>query len=364
MTGEQIEEVRESAAAILERAKSGEDFGELARQYSEDTSAEQGGDLGEFVPGQMVPEFEAAAFSLGEGAISDLVQTQFGFHIIRVNQRSLARVRPLEEVRVAIESLLRAEKATSLSASTAQAIAVALASNPDLDAVAGDYGAEVRETGLFARADGLADLPSSTALVDQIFSLEAGEIGTAVGVGSGFAVPMLVGIAEAHPATLAEVRDEVLASVIREKAQALARERGLELELRLEEGESLSGTAAALGLEVITSAPLTRDGSLPGFGSTAALDDQIFALEAGATGSPVTVGTRTIAFEIAERIPPDLELLEANFDVFRGQILDQKRELLFIAYSTGIRERMERDGDIRIDTGKLGDIVESYGHLH
>jgi dihydroxyacetone kinase len=184
-----------------------------------------------------------------------------------------------------------------------------------------------------------------------------------VAVGSGFAVPMLVEVEGSRPATLEEVSDQVLAAVIREKAQALAAERGLELERRLEEGQSLAAAAAALGLEVLTSDPLTRDGSLPGFGSTSALDDQIFSLGAGSTGTPVTVGTRTIAFEVADRIPPDEELLRENFDLFRDQLLAQKRELLFLAYSAGIRERMERDGDIRVDAGKLTDIVESY-HEH
>src|SRR5262245_59287175 len=80
-TPEQVEEIRKKATDVLGRAKKGEDFSKLAQQYSEDSSAKQGGNLGTFGRGAMVPQFEQAAFSLGVGAISDLVQSQFGFHI-------------------------------------------------------------------------------------------------------------------------------------------------------------------------------------------------------------------------------------------------------------------------------------------
>jgi len=87
---EEIEKLKDKARQVLDRAKKGEDFGSLAKQFSEDTTASSGGDLGEFGHGQMVPEFEKVAFSLGPGAISDLVQTQFGIHIIKVNSKQEA----------------------------------------------------------------------------------------------------------------------------------------------------------------------------------------------------------------------------------------------------------------------------------
>ena len=75
---------KNKAVAILAQVQTGEKtFEELARQYSEDTTASQGGDLGYISPGQMVPEFETAAFKLGPGEVSPLVQTQFGYHIIQ-----------------------------------------------------------------------------------------------------------------------------------------------------------------------------------------------------------------------------------------------------------------------------------------
>lgn len=82
-------EVLDKAGEVLAKVKTGEQsFEELAKEYSEDMTADSGGDLGFFSRGQMVPEFEEAAFNLGEGEISDLVKTRFGYHIIKVLEKT------------------------------------------------------------------------------------------------------------------------------------------------------------------------------------------------------------------------------------------------------------------------------------
>ena len=93
-------QVKARAEAVLERAKAGEDFEKLARTYSDDqTSKTKGGDLGYFSPGKMVPEFEGAAFYTDPGKISDIVETKYGYHIIKVEDHTEARERSFEEMK-------------------------------------------------------------------------------------------------------------------------------------------------------------------------------------------------------------------------------------------------------------------------
>jgi peptidyl-prolyl cis-trans isomerase C len=101
---------RAKAEDVLKQARAGADFAGLAKKYSNDTSAPRGGDLGFFPRGQMVPEFDKAAFALQPGQVSDIVETQFGFHIIKLAEKRPARTVPFSEVAPQIEQYLRQEQ--------------------------------------------------------------------------------------------------------------------------------------------------------------------------------------------------------------------------------------------------------------
>ncbi len=108
-TEDERADARETIETILSELQDGGDFEALAREYSEDGTAERGGDLGFFGRGQMVPEFEQAAFDLSVGETSGIVETQFGFHIVRVTDRMDAGTQSFDEVRSQIEQFLGQE---------------------------------------------------------------------------------------------------------------------------------------------------------------------------------------------------------------------------------------------------------------
>jgi peptidyl-prolyl cis-trans isomerase C len=107
-------EARKKIEDIAKRLKAGEDFAELAKTYSECPSSSNGGDLGSFRRGQMVQAFEDAAFSLNPGEISPVVETNFGFHIIKVSEKQPEGSFPLDQVKPQIQQVLTREKVQKL----------------------------------------------------------------------------------------------------------------------------------------------------------------------------------------------------------------------------------------------------------
>ncbi|MDB8806018.1 MULTISPECIES: peptidylprolyl isomerase [unclassified Romboutsia] len=112
LSDEKKKEAKKKAEDLLKRAKSGEEFSELAKENSDDPgSAAQGGDLGYFSKGMMVPEFEKAAFNLKPGEISDIVESSFGYHIIKVTDKVNEQT-PYNDVKDSIKTILLNEKFT------------------------------------------------------------------------------------------------------------------------------------------------------------------------------------------------------------------------------------------------------------
>jgi parvulin-like peptidyl-prolyl isomerase len=102
--------LHEQMQGILEQARAGEDFAELARKYSDDATAKDGGYVGFFHRGEMVPAFEEAAFALEPGEISGVVETVYGVHILKLEDRKAARLLPLDEIREKLRDHIRDEK--------------------------------------------------------------------------------------------------------------------------------------------------------------------------------------------------------------------------------------------------------------
>ncbi|HKQ96946.1 MAG TPA: peptidylprolyl isomerase, partial [Candidatus Polarisedimenticolia bacterium] len=138
--------IEAKAEGVLKRAQAGGDFAALARQFSEDSSAQAGGDLNFFGRGQMVKEFEEPAFTLPVGSISNLVKSTFGYHIIKVTDTRAAAVQPFESVRDRIRQEIAVDRAGTQAGDRAAAIAQAAAGGR-LDEAARAAGLKATETG-------------------------------------------------------------------------------------------------------------------------------------------------------------------------------------------------------------------------
>lgn len=126
-------ETEEEAADIARRARDGEDFAELAKANSTGPSGPNGGQLGWFGQGMMVPEFEAAVKEMGVGDISDPVQTQFGWHVIKLNETRVAEAPPMEAVREELENEIKSAALTAALEELTEAAEITKTSADDID---------------------------------------------------------------------------------------------------------------------------------------------------------------------------------------------------------------------------------------
>jgi peptidyl-prolyl cis-trans isomerase D len=341
------ENTRKKATEILARAKKQEDFGKLAKEFSEDSSAAQGGDLGTFGRGQMVPEFEQSAFSLGVGAISDLVKSQFGFHIIKVNGKQEGRLRTFEEIKEAIRPRILFDKGGKQAKDIAEKIALELVTTPDLNAVAAKNGATVKETALVEQTDPIVELGNAQPYLAKVFALAKGQFGTAIEVQNGYAVPEVVDIQPSHPASFEEARVRAQTDAKAEKTRQMATDITTKIQEQVKGGSSdIASLARIASATVKTSEKAIRGASLPDFGSTAERESEIFSLPIGKVGTPATLGFKTLVFAVKEREAIKPEDMKKAVPELRKDLLGPKRELYFMAYIKEKQKQMESENEI------------------
>jgi len=173
------EEIQGLAEATLKRVQADEDFAELAKELSDDPGSKaQGGDLGFFGRGQMVPEFEKAAFEREPGAIGDLVKSTFGFHILRVDEKKAASKREFEDVQEELAAeILGREAARKIEGEVAERVAAAIRDGSSLEAAARAEELDLERSGrLRRRPDGFVpNLGAAQDLMATAFQLEPGE---------------------------------------------------------------------------------------------------------------------------------------------------------------------------------------------
>jgi len=359
MTPEQVEAVRKKATDVLARAKKGEDFSKLAKDFSEDSTAKDGGNLGDFERGKMVPEFEQAAFSLGPGAISDVVKTQFGFHIIKVNAKQEGKIETFEEAKGQIRPRYGFEKAGETAKGTAEQIAQELLTNKDLNAVAAKHNATVKETAFLEQNDRIVEFGNSAPYLTKVFSMKKDEIGTALEVQNAWVVPQMVDSQPGHPASFEEAKTKVTADAKSEKARQMATDNANKVQEQIKAGkEEFTALARLAGADPKTSEKIARGGSIPEYGPTAERDNEIFTLPLGKVGTPGTYNGKTLVFVVKERDPIKEDEMKKALDGLRTELLGAKRERYFTAYIKEAQKRMEADKLISINETAMQQIAD------
>src|SRR6266852_5760572 len=335
-TDAEVEEIRQKAEDVLKQAKKGAKFEDLAKKYSEDPGTkDKGGDLGWITQGQTVPEFEKTAFGLDKGKISDLVKTQYGFHIIKVLDKENAHTKPFEEVKDSIKTPLLLSKADKQANDLADQLSAAFRRfhKTSLDDLRKQFHLTVAETRPVAATDPVLELGNSQEAKEAIFRPHQGELSLPIRTDRGYVVLSVKEILPTHQGSLEEVRDKVVAELKLEKSTELARAKAEDLAKRVKAGEKFDAAAKSLGLEAKSSDLFARNGSISG----AVSGKQVaaaFQLKTGEVGTPLNLGPKSFVSPVAEQPAPNLVDFDNSQTALNDQLLQSNRNIAFEAFRT------------------------------
>lgn len=354
-TDAEIAEIRQKAEAVLKQAKSGSNFEDLAKKNSEDDgSKEKGGDLGWIIEGQTVPEFQQVAFSLPKGSVSDLVKTQYGFHVIKVLDRETAHTKSLDEVRDTIVPAIRDEKVSDQAneISNQMAAAVRQSDRQPLDDLAKKFNLELGDTPPASITEPIGSLGNSSDVHEALFQLRPGELSQPLRIEQGFVILTPKDILPAHQGTLGEVHDRVLADYQQEKSIEEAGSKAQELAKRVKAGEPLEKAAKELELEVKTSDAFARTGSVPDVGSGQQLQ-AAFVMSVGQVSMPLHLGENWLVYRVAEHNDPNPDDLAKQAKDLQQKLLQSKQQAAYDAFKTSLEDQLKREGKLTINTDAM-----------
>jgi peptidyl-prolyl cis-trans isomerase D len=340
--GKNDADVKKRAEEILKQVKSGADFAELAKKVSEDKGSQaNGGDLDYFGRGRMVPEFEEAAFSMQPGQISDLVKSQFGYHIIKVVDKRTGSTRPLDEVRAQITQQLLVERADQQLTTQATGLAKRINDPGDLDTVAKELGVMVQESSLFQRDDPVPGLGVAPQVAIEAFNLADKAVSGAITTGRG---PVFITVSEKkdpYVPKLDEVKDRVKEDLIRLRATELSSQRASAIASSLKSAPNFSAAAKAQSLDAKETELIARNSAIPDVGVSPDVDKVAFALPVNGVSDPIKTSDGTVIVRVVEKdaVTPD-EFRKAR-ETFRAEMLNERRGRFFAAYMSKARERVK-----------------------
>jgi peptidyl-prolyl cis-trans isomerase D len=318
-SSQEIAQLKAKAEDLLKQIKGGADFGKLAEKYSEDPgSASKGGDLGWIVRGQMVKNFEDTVFSLKPKEISDVITTEYGFHIIQVMDKEPARLRTLAEAKPEIVGNLRNQQVFDIMQNLAdQAHAELVKAPQDARQIADKLKLQFLEQDKFKQGDTIAQLGTDPQAPAAIMGLKKGEVSQVMQAGNKLVIAEVTNIHPSHPADFSEVEVGVRAQYMQQQGVQLVADRAKKAaELLKDNGGDMKAAAKALGLEVKTSDFFSRNGAAEGIGAASYLGDA-FDKPIGSVIGPINVGTQTVVCKIIERQNADMSKLPAE----RGAIV-------------------------------------------
>ena len=356
-----VDAARAKAEDISKQLKGGADFADLAKKNSDDPgSAKDGGLLPPLTRGRTVPEFEQAAFSTPAGQTTAVIRTNYGFHIIHVEAKQDARLKLLEEVKVEIEPVLKQQKAAVQSQSVATAIQT-LAKTNGMDKAAADRNLTITTTDLIMQTDPIPGIGPAPDFSNALFTAKKDDAPALIATPQGFVVYQVTEIQPPQTPTFEQIKDKVESQFKDQRAQQLLQQKVQEMADRAHADHDLAKAAKEAGATVKTSELVDRTQQVPDLGAMSGPASAAFGMKVGEISAPIQGGPNGIVLKIVEAQEPTPEQVKQDWDKAKDALVEQKREEYENLYVENLRDRLEKEGKIKINKKEMDRLTSLQG---
>jgi peptidyl-prolyl cis-trans isomerase D len=348
------------AGDLLKQLKGGADFAELAKKNSDDSSKEQGGDLGWFTHGQMVAEFDTAAFALKPKELSGVVTSQFGYHIIQTLEKDPAKLKPFEEVKDELAKEVRAQAVTEKMQTLGDQMRADLVKSPKSAAeVAKKYGADFIVMPSASPGEAIPGLGVNPEIDSTLASMKPDEVSSELVLPNNrMAVVILNSRIPGRPSEFSEVQAQIRDKLVNDKAAKLAADGAKDAAERIKKGEDIAKVAKSMQLEVTTSSSFGRADSIDGLGPAATLGDA-FGTQLGGVMGPMPIQGRNIVAKVTEKSEADMAALPVEHDTLLAQLKQKKAQDRNSLLMDGILAKLTSEGKVTVNQKEIQNMVAS-----
>jgi peptidyl-prolyl cis-trans isomerase D len=348
-----VDAARAKADDVAKQLQGGANFADLAKKYSEDPgSAKDGGLLPPITRGRTVPEFEQAAFNTPVGQTTGVIRTSYGFHIIRVEAKQQARLKPLEEVKVEIEPILKQQKAAAQSQSVANTIQT-LARTEGMDKAAKDKNLTVATTGMITQTDQLPGIGSAPDFMNALFGAKKNDPPATASTPMGYAVYQVTEIQPPQTPTFDQIKAKVEEQFKDERAQGMLAQKTQELSDRAHSEHDLAKAAKEVGASVKTSDLVDKTSQVPDIGAMNGAVSVAFGLKSGDISGPIQAGANGVVLKVTEVHQPTPEQMKQDWEKAKEALVEHKREEYENLYVENLRNTLEKEGKIKINKKEM-----------
>jgi peptidyl-prolyl cis-trans isomerase D len=364
-TGKSPEEdakILAKAEALLKQIKAGGDFAELARKNSEDPgSATKGGELGWIVRGQTVKPFEDTAFSLKPKDISNVVKTEYGFHILQVLDHEQAHQSTFEEVKSQLADEFRKQRASQVMQDLPDRVQAALKKEPPAKVASEMNLAPPVVVENVAAGDPIPEVGVNKDFEQSLAGLPKGAVSQPVALPpSRVVMAVLTQVTPTHPARLEEAQAHIRQLLESQKLQQLVAKRANELAAKAQAmNGDLEKAAKSLGLEVKSPEAFSRQGAVEGLGQ-AGFVSQAFDKPVGAIFGPLPLSDGQVVGKVVSHLPADPSQFEAQRLGLRDELKGKKGRERVDLFDAGLRDQLIKEGKVKIYQDVVNRLVANY----